>query len=144
MKNSSSARTVWLVKRPEPIRETRGSSSPTHVIILATSDDREKFFATLGTAVSGYRVTAAHHGALNEVWDNDSFLAKTPKASYGLSRREKETLELVTQGLVKKEIAVRLGLSYHTVDNHLRHIYSKLQVNTRGAAVAKAINECLL
>ena len=41
-----------------------------------------------------------------------------------------------------KEIADRLALSYHTVDNHLRSIY-KLQVHTRGA-VAKALSEHLV
>ena len=48
------------------------------------------------------------------------------------------------QGLVKKEIADRMHLSYHTVDNHLRSIYTKLQVHTRSGAVAKALSEHLV
>jgi DNA-binding CsgD family transcriptional regulator len=64
--------------------------------------------------------------------------------NYGLSAREKDVLELMIKDLIKKEIAERLGLSYHTVNNHLRSIYDKLHVHTRGGAVAKALGEELL
>lgn len=50
----------------------------------------------------------------------------------------------MTQGLVKKEIADRLTLSPHTVNTHLKNIYVKLHVGTRGAAVAKALKERLV
>lgn len=61
-----------------------------------------------------------------------------------LSEREREVLELMAQGLIKKEIASKLGLSPHTANSHLRNIYAKLHVNTRGAAVAKAIRQNLI
>lgn len=68
-----------------------------------------------------------------------------PKQSdYGLSTREKETMELMVQGFIRKEIADRLGLSLHTVDTYLRGIYRKLEVNTRTGAVAKALKEGLV
>lgn len=68
-----------------------------------------------------------------------------PKQSdYGLSAREKDTLELMVQGYIRKEIADRLGLSLHTVDTYLRGIYRKLEVNTRTGAVAKALKEGLI
>ena len=66
------------------------------------------------------------------------------RSNYGLSARETEVLELMTKDLIKKEIAERLGLSYHTVNNHLRSIYDKLHVHTRSGAVAKALGEELL
>jgi DNA-binding CsgD family transcriptional regulator len=66
------------------------------------------------------------------------------RSDYGLSAREKEVVELMSKDLIKKEIAERLGLSYHTVNNHLRSIYEKLQVHTRSGAVAKALGEELL
>jgi DNA-binding CsgD family transcriptional regulator len=50
---------------------------------------------------------------------------------------------LMTTGLIKKEIADKLGLSYHTVDSHMRNIYSKMHVHTSSAAVAKALNKKL-
>ncbi len=63
------------------------------------------------------------------------------RADYGLSDREKEILQLVVSGMIKKEIASRLGLSVHTVDTYLRRIYEKLEVGTRTGAVAKALRE---
>jgi two-component system nitrate/nitrite response regulator NarL len=53
-------------------------------------------------------------------------------------------LQLMTMGLIKKEIADQLTLSIHTVDTYLRRIYEKLEVNTRTGAVAKALKEGLL
>jgi len=66
-----------------------------------------------------------------------------PRQDYGLTGREQKILELMTQGLIKKEIADQLGLSYHTVDTHLRNIYTKLHVHTRTGAVSKALKERL-
>lgn len=56
-----------------------------------------------------------------------------------LSEREQEVLRLVADGLTKQQIALRLGLSQHTVDSYTRRIYSKLNVNSLGAAVAHGL-----
>jgi DNA-binding NarL/FixJ family response regulator len=76
----------------------------------------------------------------------NAFASRTaaPQPDYGLTAREQEVLKLAAQGLLVKEIAERLGLSFYTVDNHLRSVYVKLQVHTRGGAVAKAVSERLL
>ena len=66
------------------------------------------------------------------------------KTDSDLSDREREVLTLLADGLTKKEIAVRLDLSLHTVDNYVRRIYAKLHVNTVGGAVAKALREGLV
>ena len=58
-------------------------------------------------------------------------------ATDGLSAREMEILTLVAKGLTNKEISTRLGISFETVRNHLRHIYEKLHVHCRAEAVAK-------
>jgi DNA-binding NarL/FixJ family response regulator len=55
-----------------------------------------------------------------------------------LSEREIEVLTLLGEGLLKKEIANRLSISAHTVDNHIRHIYEKLHVPNAPAAINKA------
>ena len=61
-----------------------------------------------------------------------------------LSQRELEVLELVAQGLSNRDAAARLFISQATVKTHLVHIYEKLAVNDRAAAVAEAFNRGLL
>ena len=65
-------------------------------------------------------------------------------ADYGLTAREKEVIQLMTEGLVVKEIADRLQLSYGTADAHLKNIYAKLHVHTRGGAISKVLKERLI
>jgi DNA-binding NarL/FixJ family response regulator len=62
-------------------------------------------------------------------------------AAESLSEREREVLRLLADGLVKKEVAARMSISLHTVDNYVRRIYAKLHVNTLGGAVARAIRD---
>jgi DNA-binding CsgD family transcriptional regulator len=59
--------------------------------------------------------------------------------SIGLSPRESEVLAWVAQGKTNPEIGTILGLSVRTIQTHLDHIYRKLDVETRTAAVAKAM-----
>jgi pimeloyl-ACP methyl ester carboxylesterase/DNA-binding CsgD family transcriptional regulator len=55
-----------------------------------------------------------------------------------LSRRERETLILLAEGLSNSEIAERLGISEKTVRNHLSHLFDKLGVWSRTQAVVFA------
>ena len=55
-----------------------------------------------------------------------------------LSGREKDVLSLLAEGLVKKEIAKKLGIGYSTVDTHVGRIYAKLKVNNAPSAVNTA------
>ena len=55
-----------------------------------------------------------------------------------LSERELEVLRLIAEGLTNRGIAARLFLSLPTIKWHTGHIYGKLGVNSRTAAVAKA------
>jgi RNA polymerase sigma factor (sigma-70 family) len=55
-----------------------------------------------------------------------------------LTRREREVLSLVAEGMTNAEIAARLWISAGTVRRHLKHAYSKLEVDTRTAAVRAA------
>lgn len=56
-----------------------------------------------------------------------------------LTERERETLALLAKGMTKRQIAEELGLSYHTVDTHVRNIYIKLKVRNLTGAVTRAI-----
>ncbi len=66
---------------------------------------------------------------------------ETPYNSYDLTRRELQVLRYMVQGLIKKEIAEQMTISFFTVNNHEVNIYRKLKVHTRSAAVAKALME---
>lgn len=57
----------------------------------------------------------------------------------GLTPREMEILGLLVEGLNYGMIGERLFISLDTVRNHIRHIYSKLHVHSKSAAVTKAI-----
>jgi DNA-binding NarL/FixJ family response regulator len=61
-----------------------------------------------------------------------------------LSQRELEVLGLVAAGSTNREAAARLFISEATVKSHLLHIYAKLGVGDRAAAVAEAFNRGLL
>ena len=61
-----------------------------------------------------------------------------------LSDRESETLKLVAEGLSAPDIGRRLHLSTGTVKTHLEHLYEKLGVSERAAAVAQAMRRGLL
>jgi DNA-binding NarL/FixJ family response regulator len=61
-----------------------------------------------------------------------------------LSQRELEILELVAAGTTNREAAARLFISEATVKTHLLHVYAKLGVNDRAAAVAAGFSHGLL
>jgi DNA-binding NarL/FixJ family response regulator len=67
-----------------------------------------------------------------------------PKAREPLSQRELEVLGMVARGATNREAAARLFISEATVKTHLLHIYAKLGVNDRAAAVAAAFERGLL
>jgi DNA-binding NarL/FixJ family response regulator len=144
------------------IRLIKERAPKTLVVILTVFEDDDKVFQAICAGASGYllktssvtEITQAVRDALAGGSPMTSRIARrvldmftklAPKQSdYGLSEREREILQLMTTGLIKKEIADRLTLSVHTVDTYLRRIYEKLEVNTRTGAVAKALKEGLV
>jgi two-component system nitrate/nitrite response regulator NarL len=61
-----------------------------------------------------------------------------------LSEREQEVLTLIAQGLSAPEIGERIHLSTATVKTHLQHLYEKLGVSERAAAVAEGMRRGLV
>jgi DNA-binding NarL/FixJ family response regulator len=57
-----------------------------------------------------------------------------------LTVREREVIELLAQGMTNKEIAAALFITTNTVKRHLKAIFEKLDVHTRSAAAAKAVD----
>ncbi len=70
--------------------------------------------------------------------------AVTPLPGADLSVREKEVLELVTQGKSNKEIAAALAIAENTVKNHLKNILEKLHLENRVQAATFALREGLI
>ncbi|MBK8630557.1 MAG: response regulator transcription factor [Sphingomonadales bacterium] len=66
--------------------------------------------------------------------------APPPGQSSGLSAREVDLLNLLAKGLSYAEASRTLGISSHTVHDHVKSIYRKLGVNSRGEAVFEAVS----
>lgn len=132
------------------------------IVVLTVFEDDEKLFKAICAGASGYLLKTQSSDeilrAVGEALDGgapvsprlarrmmEMFAALVPpRQDYGLSLREREVLQLIVDGLLKKEIAGRTGLSIHTVDAYLRRIYEKLHVQSRSGAVTKALRERLL
>ena len=139
----------------ECVRQLKPKMPRTQFIMLTVYEDSEHIFDALSAGASGYllKQTPAEDllAALRDVHAGASPMtgsiarrvvqyfhshpAKTSPA-LSLSPRESEILELLARGYLYKEIADALGISHATVNTHIRHIYEKLHVQSRGQAVA--------
>ncbi|WCN05588.1 response regulator [Streptomyces sp. M92] len=90
----------------------------------------EDLAAAVRTAAAG-RTTLAPTVA-------DRLMARLREPRTSLTRRETEVLSLVAEGLSNQHIAARLHLTEGTVKSHLARVYTKLDVDSRTAAVAAA------
>jgi DNA-binding NarL/FixJ family response regulator len=144
-----------LIKRAAPRAE---------VIVLTNSNREEDVLAAIANGASGYLLKSAtvdelaegirmvRQGAaaldpkmarylLDKV--NDHSDGKR-KEELKLSKRKIEVLELIAEGLVKKEIAERLDIAYGTVETYVKMIYQELGVSNAPSAVSKAYQKGLL
>jgi DNA-binding NarL/FixJ family response regulator len=146
----------------EAIPLLRERAPEASIIILTVFEDEEKIVQAISAGAAGYLLKTAPPEeitrGIQEVLAGgapmngriarrvlEMFSRMTPKQNdYHLTQREREILQQMIGGLIKKEIADTLNLSVHTVDTHLRNIYAKLHVNTRTGAVAKALKEGLV
>ena len=113
------------------------------VILVGAPGDRERLRSRLGTGsidIVAERLTIAE--ARSGDIGADAFLVPATSSvgrpsAEPLTPRESEILQLLSQGLLSKEIARQLSISIETVNSHLKHIYGKLHVRTRTEAVIK-------
>ena len=140
----------------ECVRRLKQLIPDTQMIMLTAYEDTENIFNSLAAGASGYllkRTSSAElleairdvrkggspmtaHIARKVVQSFQKAGASTQPAE-NLSPREQEVLDCLSHGLIYKEIAEKLGISYETVHTYIRRIYEKLQVRTRTEAVAK-------
>jgi len=129
------------------------------ILMQTVFDDNNKIFDSLCAGASGYilKSTLPHRylEAIKEIYEGGvpmtpSVAVKVLKMfrnqsedveinSFSLTKREKEILSLLVKGMSYKLIADQCFISLDTVNNHIRNIYKKMQVHSKGEAVAKAI-----
>lgn len=144
----------------EAIPLIRKAAPAVKIIVLSQSDEPRDIYRAIATGVSGYllksatleeitngiRMVAAGGASLDKHVARYILDAMRPQlaAMPPLTDREQNILELLAEGLVKKEIARRLGIGYATVDTHVSHIYAKLNVPNAPAAVSQAYERGIL
>lgn len=144
----------------ECVRKLKPLLRHTQVMMLTVYEDTENIFNALAAGASGYMLkrtpTKELVEAIREMQRGGSPMTThiarlvvqsfqkpaaaptaTSKELAELSEREQQVLDLLAQGLIYKEIAEKLAISYETVHTYIRRIYEKLQVRTRTEAVAK-------
>jgi two-component system, NarL family, nitrate/nitrite response regulator NarL len=134
---------------------------PTRVVMLAAEPEPQLVYAAIANGVAGYLTKDAD---ARELCDTITAVARglvvvAPELQNGiageirlraaderpfLSDREREILRLVAEGLGAPQIGRELCLATPTVKTHLHHVYEKLGVAERAAAVAEAMRRGLL
>jgi DNA-binding NarL/FixJ family response regulator len=147
----------------EATRAIRAAFPHVAVLMQTVHEDDENLFKSLQAGATGYilkkanperiieAIKDAYHGGapitpamafkVLKFFQSNNTVVTT---DYGISDRERQILKLLVDGLSYKMIADREGLSYHTVNSHVRNIYEKLHVHSIGEAVSKALREDLL
>lgn len=135
----------------------------TAVVILTVFEDDDKIFRAICAGAAGYllktsstediaaalRVAATGGSPINpriarRVLEMFSQANPPPPRDYGLTPRERDILQALVQGHTIKEVAAQLGIGFYTADEYIRSVYEKLQVHSRGSAIAKAVKERLV
>jgi DNA-binding NarL/FixJ family response regulator len=137
----------------EATEQIKAQHPEINILVLTTYDTDADIFRAIEAGATGYMLKDSPrddlHRAILAAARSESVLAPvvatrllnrmTTPASDQLSLREIEVLELVAQGNTNREIGSHLKISEATVKTHLVHIYEKLQVPDRAAAVTKAL-----
>jgi RNA polymerase sigma factor (sigma-70 family) len=143
----------------ECVRQLKQLLPEIQTIMLTVYEDTENIFNALAAGANGYMLKRTSSKELMEAIRNvqrggspmtihiarkvvQSFQKSAPvQAAESLSEREQQVLDLLSHGLMYKEIADKLDISYETVHTYIRRIYEKLQVRTRTEAVAKFLRQ---
>ena len=125
---------------------------PETITLVLTAHDRDAYLAGMMQAgAAGYLdkklragqlISAIRRAARGEILFDSKQMERVrlwredvSRKWESLSERERELLQLLTEGQDNKEIAASLGISINTVEKHLKSIYKKLDVNSRTEAL---------
>ncbi len=139
----------------EAVKKLKVQFPAVQFIMSTVYEDDENIFESLKSGATGYLLKKTSPDkileAIKEVYNGGSpisaqiarkviasFQKKDPiDASADLTPKEKEILKALAKGLRYKEIADEIQISMDTVRTHVRHIYEKLQVQSRMEAINK-------
>jgi DNA-binding NarL/FixJ family response regulator len=136
------------------IKELAKRGVPAKVLVLTTYDTDSDVLPAIEAGATGYLLKdsprdelfrAVEAAALGQAVLSPAVATRLmgqmrQPASEPLSQRELQVLELIAQGSTNREAARALFISEATVKTHLLHVYAKLGVNDRAAAVATAFS----
>jgi DNA-binding NarL/FixJ family response regulator len=143
----------------ECIRQVKDKSPATQFMMFTVYENDEKVFEALKAGASGYLLKNTGLvqliEALKELHNGGSPMSSNiarklvtvfrnepnREALAALSARENEVLQLLSKGLLYKEIAEQLHISTATVRQHIHKIYEKLHVQNRTEAINKAFGK---
>jgi NarL family two-component system response regulator LiaR len=149
----------------EATREIKDAFPHVSVVVLSGHDEQQFVFDALKAGASGYllknaeldevvqtvKTAAVGEGKMSptvasQVLSEFQSYQKVDVADVfqPLTKREREILKLMSQGLPNKTIASRLSISERTVTTHVANIYSKLHVNNRVSAIQEAMRRRIL
>jgi DNA-binding NarL/FixJ family response regulator len=140
------------------IKAIHEQANPPHILVLTTYDTDADIVQAIQAGATGYllkdtpredffaavRQVAQGKSVLTPVVASRLMAHMRVPAEEQLSGREIEVLMLVSQGHSNKDIAKQLHISTATVKTHLIHIYGKLGVSDRTAAVTTALEKGIL
>ncbi|MER6006353.1 response regulator transcription factor [Nonomuraea angiospora] len=139
------------------IKELARLGIAARVLVLTTYDTDRDVLPAIEAGATGYLLkdtgrdelvravrTAARGEAVLSPSVATRLLGQVRAPADPLSARELEVLQLIADGATNREVATRLFISEATVKSHVLHIYTKLGVNDRAAAVAVAFRRGLL
>ena len=126
------------------IRQLRERGGRPRVLVLTTYDTERDIRRAMAAGADGYLLKDLPRdqlvAAVRELMSGSprAHVAISHSSQLSLTDREIEVLELVADGLTNRAVARRLGISEATVKTHLAHVYTKLEVLDRAAAVREA------
>jgi DNA-binding NarL/FixJ family response regulator len=134
----------------EGLRTIRQGHPRIKVLMQTVYEDGERIFECIRAGASGYvlkrdppqrllqAIQEVHEGgAVMNAGIAQKVLAYfQPKQDASLTERERIVLQSLAEGLSYKMIADKLGVSYHTVNSHVKNLYAKLHVDSLGEAIA--------
>ena len=124
-----------------------------HQAIVLSVDEKGSFGKSLNIHTNINHITEvnSHKVTLMEIMGENCFVqldlkpSTPPAASKSVfSKREKQIIQLIADGLKNKEISEKLFISLHTVKNHRKSILDKASVNSSSELISKCITEGLI